>query len=207
MDHYEALNVSPNASKAEIKQAYRRKAKKLHPDKGGDTGAFQVVQRAYTVLINDQLREHYDKTGDDGDQALSDAERILTGELARAIDRILTQGKDFNIVALVKTNLTQAIANLKKHRQDFRKGLAKAEKLRGRVSVNDGTNLYEIIINDRLGKIEEQLKNIDKDIAVNQAALTLAETYIDPHIDRVYKRPLDEYMATGASSTTSWKLY
>jgi len=64
MDLYKVLGISSHASEAEIKKAYRRKAKEHHPDKGGDETEFKKIQQAYEVLSDPERRKHYDETGD-----------------------------------------------------------------------------------------------------------------------------------------------
>lgn len=46
---YAVLGVSPSASQAEIREAYRAKIKEVHPDQGGDPEAFQRVKDAYAI--------------------------------------------------------------------------------------------------------------------------------------------------------------
>jgi len=69
-DYYEVLGVSRGAPEAEIKKAYRRLARKLHPDVNpGDKAAqkrFQEVQEAYEVLSNEEKRRAYDRFGHAG---------------------------------------------------------------------------------------------------------------------------------------------
>lgn len=64
-NYYKTLKVSANASSAEIKSAYRRLARKLHPDKNNGSEetarAFALIAEAYEVLRNPSERARYDK--------------------------------------------------------------------------------------------------------------------------------------------------
>jgi DnaJ-class molecular chaperone len=66
-DYYATLGVSKSASEKEIKQAFRRLARKLHPDVNpGDKTAearFKDVNEAYEVLGNPETRKKYDELG------------------------------------------------------------------------------------------------------------------------------------------------
>ncbi|SRR5579871_2538595 len=48
---YVLLGIEPGATKREIKNAYRRKARKLHPDVGGDAEAFKQLYTAYRAVL------------------------------------------------------------------------------------------------------------------------------------------------------------
>ena len=59
-DYYSILGVSKTASDEEIKKAFRKKAMKYHPDRGGDQAAFQDINEAYSVLSDAKKRSEYD---------------------------------------------------------------------------------------------------------------------------------------------------
>lgn len=62
-DYYNILGVSKNATKEEIKKAFRKLAHKYHPDKGGDPQKFKEINEAYQVLSDDKKRKQYDQFG------------------------------------------------------------------------------------------------------------------------------------------------
>lgn len=66
-DYYEVLGLSKGATEAEIKSAFRRKAKELHPDVNKDDPhaeeKFKEVQEAYSVLSDEEKRKMYDQYG------------------------------------------------------------------------------------------------------------------------------------------------
>ena len=69
-DYYEVLEVNKNATKEEIKKAYRQKAIQYHPDKNPDNKAaeekFKEAAEAYEVLSDDNKRSRYDQFGHAG---------------------------------------------------------------------------------------------------------------------------------------------
>ncbi|PZO39789.1 MAG: molecular chaperone DnaJ [Pseudanabaena frigida] len=68
-DYYEILGVDRNTDKEEIKRAYRRLARKYHPDVNKEAGAderFKEINRAYEVLSEPETRARYDRFGEAG---------------------------------------------------------------------------------------------------------------------------------------------
>ena len=77
-DYYEVLGVNKNATDAELKKAYRKLAKKYHPDANPDNkkeaeAKFKEVNEAYENLSDPQKRRMYDQFGHDGPQGFGGA--------------------------------------------------------------------------------------------------------------------------------------
>lgn len=62
-DPYEILGVNRDATVEDIKRAYKNKARKLHPDHGGDANAFTELKEASIILLDEDKRLKFDETG------------------------------------------------------------------------------------------------------------------------------------------------
>lgn len=62
-DYYKTLGVPRTASTDEIKKAFRKLARKYHPDAGGSEAKFKEINEAYEVLSDDKKRKLYDQYG------------------------------------------------------------------------------------------------------------------------------------------------
>jgi molecular chaperone DnaJ len=128
-NHYQTLQVSSQASAAEIKQAYRQLVKKFHPDSQSATADHeQIVQinAAYEILGDRQRRQHYDRelatpeyatprgSGSDRQQRTAQAQqtqrRRATGQ---DIDRQLDQWQK-KVYAPINRFLSKMIKSLAK---------------------------------------------------------------------------------------------
>jgi len=99
---YETLDVSSSASADEIKKAYRRLARKYHPDINKEPGAeekFKEINAAYEILSDEKKRAQYDQYGDSmfGDQSFHDFARGQGADfdLNDILNQIFGQGGGF----------------------------------------------------------------------------------------------------------------
>ena len=99
-DYYQVLGVKKDASKEEIKKAYRKLAMKYHPDHAkGDKAAeekFKKISEAYAVLSDDEKRKEYDKFGAEGFRQRFSQEDIFRGFDFGDILREFGFGGDFS---------------------------------------------------------------------------------------------------------------
>lgn len=62
-DYYDILGVPRAASADDIKKAFRKQARKHHPDAGGSEERFKEINEAYEILSDDEKRKQYDEYG------------------------------------------------------------------------------------------------------------------------------------------------
>ena len=91
---YETLEISENATEAEIKKAYRKLARKYHPDVNKEASAeekFKEINAAYEILSDKEKKAQYDMHGDSmfGGQNFHDFSRSQGGSVD--LDEILRQ--------------------------------------------------------------------------------------------------------------------
>ena len=102
-DYYEVLGVNKNADAATIKKAYRKLAKKYHPDSNeGNASAaehFKEVNEAYDVLSDEKKRKLYDQFGH---AAFEEG----AGNYGNA------QGSPFGSVSMARTVMAMVIMNI-----------------------------------------------------------------------------------------------
>jgi molecular chaperone DnaJ len=94
-DYYEVLGVSKNASKEEIKDAYRKLAMQYHPDRNKSPDAeekFKEISEAYAVLSDDEKRGQYDQLGHAGFDQRYTPEDIFRGADFESVFRDLGFG-------------------------------------------------------------------------------------------------------------------
>lgn len=173
--HYDTIGVPPDASAGDIKKAYRKRASKAHPDRGGDGEKMAAVNKAYEVLIDPRRREAYDKLGeDDPIQATqSEAERMVCSIFAAALEKdvpsVLVAARD-----MLRMHRGQAIS-AKSAAEQKRKSMAKR---RAKLRTKDGVrNLVHMLIDDALTRLNAEIANCEEQLALNAMAAAIVDGY------------------------------
>ena len=60
------LEITKDATTEQIKKAFRKRALREHPDKGGDPNKFKRLKEAYDTLLDPEKRQLYDDYGEEG---------------------------------------------------------------------------------------------------------------------------------------------
>lgn len=156
---YEILGVKPDATAAQLKRAYRREAKKHHPDKaGGDETKFSAAARAYRILTDPGSRLLYDTTGTaERPQVETEIQNIL---LRAFQDALATNAADPLTHSRTHIQKQQADLNANLHEAAKAKKDIAARRKRVKAKKADVVNLFHLIIDKELEGIDRAVADI-----------------------------------------------
>lgn len=181
MSLYEDLGVPADATTDQINAAYRRAAKKHHPDAGGEPEAFARVQRAVAILRDPGKRVRYDADGtvDDGAGDPPDPALAILATAFAAILGELDELAAVDVVASLRRRLkyeqkTVAMALAMAGRE-----LRRATDALGRLTHKGGArpNVLATMLGQQCTAIERQQQLLTERKAAIAAAIEMAADY------------------------------
>lgn len=180
MSLYETLGITKNATKGEIKRAYRKKAKECHPDIGGE--GFEEVNKAYAVLSDDHKRAQYDATGTINDKSPQDeALNELMNLINKYFDAHSTFDKD--IIADIKEGVNRIIGDIEDTISKAKRVKNKFEKLKNRVkrkaNKKGENNLFNALIQKKIEEIDKNIRITQLDIDKYKRVYDMLNEYED----------------------------
>ena len=146
-DPYEILEVSPAASQEEIRQAFRKLAKKYHPDRNSSADAaikFQAVYDAYEVLSDAAARARYDAKK-------YESQRFRTRTKSRG-DLLRSDPYGYNTIFATAPNI---IDNLQKTLE-----AVKRETIEAKRDLDEEFQDYETKAQARTQSLREEMRNM-----------------------------------------------
>lgn len=180
-DLYQTLGVPRDASKDQVKRAYRRKAKAHHPDKNQTTSIalWHDVQEAYETLNDDARRARYDQTGETSNNNTQKTPHTLALEQLAHIFLGLVDTTDTdhtNLVAEARTIIKDIFAKLESNKAQQKKKAAKLRRTAERFTVNDGAdNFAAAILAQRASEIERGVSDLEFELTAAKEALAILD--------------------------------
>ncbi len=131
-DLYAELGVDRTASETDIRRAYRRRAKRAHPDGGGSREAFDRLQVAHDVLCDAEKRAVYDETGQIAPSLADNAESSAFEVIGQLIIGFLNGDDDptqMDLRAAMIAHIRAMLTEVGKLTQKAERAKKRAEKL------------------------------------------------------------------------------
>lgn len=194
--YYEDLGVDENATSKQIKNAYRRLARRYHPDtpETGDADKFHAVNKAYRILMDEYTRSIYDATGNEDDDDFRPPEelwlKILIESFDNAVYELGTKLDEANIIEVMKESMFQSAASLQKSVEDSTGKRDALIRLRKRLQRREHTrpNVF-------LTSLDRQIQARSKEITHNGRAVRIMHLCLEEL--SYYRSPLDIMFSFG----------
>jgi curved DNA-binding protein CbpA len=177
-DLYMALGVARDADRAEIRRAYRDKARSAHPDVGGSPEEFARIKVAHDTLTDEARRQRYDETGEVEDTPLDPHSVQLLDMLAASLDLAMLKlskqslvPKNSDMVQLTREALDERRQGWFDLRSELEKTAVRSRELLGRFSGGISDNLMETVVVRRLGVCQKEIEALDERIKLADEAL------------------------------------
>lgn len=208
MTLYEDLGLGKEASEEDIKQAYRKKARETHPDKGGSAEKFQIVSNAYTILSDAERRRRYDQTGEAGQ--FVDEKAMVMQHLGALLFSVIESTPDLDHIDLIakmkqiinegRDKADREVAATKKKIVQY-KSAQKRFKHKGKKK-NRLADMIEHSIKGQEGKLEEiaKIRKLGDDME------KIAEEYVY-EADAVYPKAEDALRNSFFHDLPDWPKY
>jgi curved DNA-binding protein CbpA len=173
LNPYEILGVARDATSDTIRRAFRTKAMRAHPDRGGTPEDMAAVNLAYELLSDKRRRKQYDETGQT--QQGPTLRQEATQQIGLAVQAVIEAGSDDLLthvregIAKNQTEVANNLANLAQRQR-------RLQKLSGRYSTKAPVNIVQGVIDQQLAaipEIEKRLKHAARVLA--EASKVLSE--------------------------------
>lgn len=176
---YDELGVNKKASKDEIKKAYRKKSKKVHPDKGGKASEFRDLAVAYQVLGNDEKRGRYD-SGESWESILKTSSE--TSVLAALADVFFTcinscDTSKTDVLDFMKKNIKHGQKTLAVNKNQLEQQIEKYEGIKKRMSIKDGENYFVKMLEAKVGDFKTSLRAVEEQNKLGERMLEMLKDY------------------------------
>lgn len=179
-DPYADLGVSPDATPAEIKSAYRKAAKRTHPDAGGDPQEFAKVAGAYLVLSDPERRKRYDETGE-ADAGPDNTAPRLAQKFAMMFMGVMEKHpriETVDIIALMRGVAAKAKARKTAEREQLKPSADRIKAVMKRVQFKGkGPDLLTGTLNQQLQQITAAMADAQREIDDHALLLIMLEDY------------------------------
>lgn len=174
MSHYETLGVGKGAGPEEIKKAYRSRASRAHPDKGGSDSEMASVNKAYQVLADPVRREQYDRTGVDIEQS---PESMAKTVVAEAFTEMLKRDVQCERVAWCLSYVRSKKGDVDREVAGIKKAIEYLSSKRELIEHGgDGEDVYAGVVNAELAKLRAALGAAEFRCKVATAAVKILES-------------------------------
>lgn len=186
-DPYETLGVDKDATSKEINAAYKKKAKKAHPDQGGSAEEFQQLKNSAMVLLDPEKRKRFDEEGIVDDNTPNNIQAKAMENIANffinSVDALETpQGmgirmNDLDMVSGAVTYFRQQIQGAEAHITVIEKKIKSFDKMLKRLKTKRKNDVIRTMITSHMTTLKNATTGSKLQIKMCEAAILILKDY------------------------------
>lgn len=178
-DPYEILGVKRDADTAAVRKAYRRRAKRAHPDHGGSADKFNTLHRALVVLTDEKKRAQFDRDGtidERPDNAASDAAGVVLGLIGGLLQSRGSSIFQIDLIVVLKRSVQEIIGSQQAQLAVIENNIALGQKVASKIKRKDGKpSLLHLMLEQQIETLKGTMVNPRRIIAQHKDALALLD--------------------------------
>lgn len=179
IDPYAMLGIERDADDNQVKAAYRKAAKGMHPDSGGDADQFARLQTCYDLLRDPVRRKVFDDTG--FDPQLADPRDLKGLMLLEPLvnDVILDEREpgSFDPVAAMRRKLSDEIVSARFHILEMERHRSRVRNHMDRIGRRSGADVLGSMLRSRCNSIGDAITKAEGQIEAIEKAYSMLEGY------------------------------
>jgi curved DNA-binding protein CbpA len=159
-DLYGILGVDPHASTTEIQKAFRSKARKLHPDVGGDEDAFKELEEAHRILSDIEERMFYDRVGEIRPPQVDTAHAEMMAMLAEMVSGVIKEMRNpatEDFIGHIRKMIDAGTKNISALSVAAGEHRIKLESVKRRIRSRSPENVLGAIVQHKIDEIDREL--------------------------------------------------
>ena len=179
-NYYEILGVAKDFSEEQLKKAYRKLARKYHPDvtdePDGET-RFKEIQEAYEVLRDPDKRAHYDAFGGIPFNAVE--EKAHSTVVGLAMQFIQNMNNEYGMIEWICAQLLDRKGKVLQHKLNGEKVIAHLSRIRARLEYKGkGSNKILAMLDAQIAAVQAQMEQLPGQLEEIEVSIRIAQEYI-----------------------------
>lgn len=178
MTLYDDLGLAATATLEQISKAYKKRAKAVHPDAGGNEDDFVRINKAYMVLRDPDRRKTYDETGEYSDTVDDTTSKILSSlsEILQNILKEVPNPEQADIAAIMKKIVNNNMLILKTNKDKLHTELDKFTRLSKRFKTKNNTLIHRLL-DDQIKKCHFAIRKVEIEQEFQEKLKAIVEDY------------------------------
>lgn len=178
---YDVLGVNKDASKDEIKKAYRNLSKKYHPDtKPDDPKAkekFEEITVAYKILSDERKKARYDATGEIEEHTFNQKLQSYLGQTFMQFVETVRNPKIENVIEQFFDHTVKIQNNLEQGKKKVKSKIERTEEISKRITTTNEDDCIKSMLNEKINILKRDLVLIDEEVEFMEKVLEFLQMY------------------------------